>query len=103
MRQESCRTLSESALANDSAAEVAEDDLAFNFGFKKSQLAYQSPTVLLLNESAAEAMYLPPDDAASTGSEFDWEKVQAIGCAVGYDVIGDVVCEQSFGRNAASC
>ena len=99
MTQESYRTLSESALANDSAVEVAEDD----FGFKKSQIAYQSPTVLLLNESAAEAMYLPPDDAASTGSEFDWEKVQAIGCAAGYDVIGDVVCEQSFGRNAASC
>jgi hypothetical protein len=105
--QVSSRYLSEAAVANDgAAAEVAEeDDFAFDSGFKKSQLAHQSPAVLLLNASAAEAMYLPPDDAASTGSAFDWEQVQAIGCAIGHDVVGDVAgaYKKSHGRDAASC
>jgi hypothetical protein len=103
--QVSGRTLSETAVANDGDAEVAEDDFAFDLGFKKSQLVYQSPAVLLLNESVAEVMHLPPDDAASTGSEFVWEQVQAIGCAIGHDVVGDVVgaYKKSHGRDAASC
>jgi hypothetical protein len=103
--QVSSRTLSEAAVANDGAAEVAEDDFAVDLGFKKSQVAYQSPAVLLVNESAAEAIHLPPDDAASTGSELDWEQVQAIGCAIGHDVVCDVAgaYKKSHGRDAASC
>jgi hypothetical protein len=103
--QVSSRTFSEAAVANDGAAEVAEDDFAFDLGSKKSQLAYQSPAVLLLNESAAEAIHLPPDDAASTGSELDWEQVRAIGCAIGHDVVCHVVgaYKKSHGRDAASC
>ncbi len=105
--QVSSRSRSEAAVPNDgAAAEVAEEDaFAFDSGFKKSQLAHQSPAVLLLNASAAEAMYLPPDDAASAGSAFDWEQVQAIGCAIGHDVVGDMAgaYKKSHGSDSASC
>jgi hypothetical protein len=97
--QVSSHTLSESASANNGAAEAAVDDFALavnaaeraDTGFvKSSQPAYQSPNCFLLDGITAAAMHLPPDDADNAGATFGWEQVHAIGCAIGQDVIDDL-------------
>ncbi len=110
--QVSCRTLPEAALTLTADAAGAAEGFAAAVNAAKGTASgvvdaspsSEVPEVLLVDEVAAAALNLPPDDAVNAGARFIWEQVRAVGCAVEQDVIArEASWGQPHGRDVASC